>query len=211
VSSKFLYADNDEIEIVVEKANPYKDPTNGRFTTGGAASAFSSAGGTISAPMADGSTELKKAQADMDAMTEAMGDDFRKDKGVEFTKLALNENEIGAEVKVARAEDGIAGAIQYAHLPSDMANTMFGMDNEDLPELPAVTYISYLGSTGIVNKTGTALTLSVFEEATKSGTGILLESADASSTAFWKTLGLESITGDLLYLAPDKVKERING
>lgn len=36
MSSKYIYADSDEIEIVIEKANPYKDPTNGRFTTGGA-------------------------------------------------------------------------------------------------------------------------------------------------------------------------------
>lgn len=35
MTSKYLYADSDEIEIVVQKANPYKDPATGRFTTGG--------------------------------------------------------------------------------------------------------------------------------------------------------------------------------
>jgi hypothetical protein len=35
MSSKFLYADSDEIEIVIEKANPYRDASTGRFTTGG--------------------------------------------------------------------------------------------------------------------------------------------------------------------------------
>lgn len=35
MSNKFLYADSDEIQIVVEKANPYRDAATGRFTTGG--------------------------------------------------------------------------------------------------------------------------------------------------------------------------------
>lgn len=37
MSAKFLYNSFDEIELVddVEKANPYKDPATGRFTTGG--------------------------------------------------------------------------------------------------------------------------------------------------------------------------------
>jgi hypothetical protein len=39
MTSKYLYAESDEIQIVVEKANPYKDPSTGRFTTGGGAGA----------------------------------------------------------------------------------------------------------------------------------------------------------------------------
>ena len=195
--------------LVVIKYNPHHD-NRGRFASGGA-SAFFNSGGTISGPLTEDSEELVKAQKDMASMSEDMGDEFKKDKGVEFTNLALNENEIHAKVKVAYAEDGIAGAIQYAHLPEEMANDMFGFsmgEDVELPELPAETYISYLGSTGIIDKTGTALAMSVIQEAAKAKTGVLLESADNNSTSFWKTLGFQEITPTLLHLTPEQVQEK---
>jgi hypothetical protein len=55
MTSKYLYADSDEIEIVIQKANPYKDPATGRFTTGGG-------GGAVT----DGSSAVKAFEAKVD-------------------------------------------------------------------------------------------------------------------------------------------------
>jgi SPP1 gp7 family putative phage head morphogenesis protein len=180
--------------------------THGR---GGSASAFYQSGGSISDPLDWESEKLAEAQITLETMGEMLGDEFSKDEGVKFTKFAL-EPELGdTKVRIAQTEDGLAGAISYMEMGKEELEITYG---DFATEMNPQIYISYLGSTGLIDKTGTALAMSVFEEAASRNLGIFLESASDSASAFWKKMGLEATEGfadDILSASPEKVKELV--
>jgi hypothetical protein len=98
----------------------------------------------------------------------------------------------GTLVEVAFTEDGVAGAIQYSEMGGDATDFAFeGLtDGTEFKTEPHI-YIAYLGSTGLVDRTGSALAESVFKKAAAKNIGVYLQSKDASSTAFWERIGMK--------------------
>ena len=167
--------------------------THGR---GGGGSKFFESGGEMTGALEAGSQQLKEMQDTVDIMADILGDKFAKDAGVKFTNNAMDlEGEPeGTFVEVAFTEDGVAGAIQYSEISEDMIDLGdFLGDTEFKPE-PHI-YIAYLGSTGLVDKTGSALTESVFRKAAQKNLGVYLQSKDANSTAFWEKMGMKKVVG----------------
>ena len=155
---------------------------------------FREAGGSITGPLKAGDEEIGIAVATLQQMEEMLGDEFKEDKGVKFVRLALEaEGEMGSRIRLAKTEEGLAGAIAYNEMGKEEIESTYGMfeDVENLPE-PHI-YIQYLGSVGLIDKTGSALANSVFEEAANKGLGVMLESENAGSTKFWEKMGLELI------------------
>ena len=160
---------------------------------------FFESGGLITQGLSPSSDELGTMVATLEIMEDALGEEFTNDRGVKFTRDAIDvEGEPeGTKVSVAYTEDGVAGAIQYFEMDKENINNTYGAfmgEDETMPE-PHI-YIAYLGSTGLVDKTGSALADAVFREAVKKKIGIALESADANASAFWEKIGMKRADQD---------------
>lgn len=166
---------------------------------GGGGAKFFESGGQITQALSSGNEELGTMVATLDIMQDLLGEEFTTDRGVKFTRDAIDiEGEPeGTKVRVAYTEDGVAGAIQYFEMDKENIKATYGSfmgEGETMPE-PHI-YIAYLGSTGLVDKTGSALAGAVFSEAAKKNIGISLESADANASAFWEKIGMKRVEQD---------------
>lgn len=205
------------LESVVQKHGAHNQKTHGR-KGGGGGSAFFESGGKVTGALSSDAEELGIMKSTLDVMEDNLGEEFVNDRGVKFTRNAMDiEGEPdGTKVRVAHTEDGVAGAIQYFELDQAGIEGAYGGfmgDEETLPE-PHI-FIAYLGSTGLTDKTGSALAETVFREAASKGLGINLESADASASAFWERVGMKRANQDSGFsfthtLSASEVKELVD-
>lgn len=178
------------------------------------AAAFFNQGGQISKELNAGDEEIEIARATLDQMKEMfdeMGEGFGNDEGVRFTEMALEASEEEMQVRLATMEEGLGGAIAYSASP-EIAEMPFDEESgEPLIDKPMMM-IAYLGSTGILPGTGSALAQSVFEEAAKQNLGILLQPASAGARTFWNKVGIVNeapgMAGYLMATA-EEVKELV--
>jgi SPP1 gp7 family putative phage head morphogenesis protein len=178
---------------------------------GGKSSVFYESGGELSNALSLNARELKEAQITLELMEDVIGDEFKSDEGVKFTKFALESDLGDTKVIIAKTEDGLAGAISYNEMSKEIIDSVGTYLPTESPE-PHM-YIQYLGSTGLVDGTGTALADAVFQEAADKGLGVMLESASVGATAFWEKIGLEMIDDFVMPvygLSASKVKELVN-
>jgi SPP1 gp7 family putative phage head morphogenesis protein len=178
---------------------------------GGKSSVFYESGGELSNALSLNARELKEAQITLELMEDVIGDEFKSDEGVKFTKFALESDLGDTKVIIAKTEDGLAGAISYNEMSKEIIDSVGTYLPMESPE-PHM-YIQYLGSTGLVDGTGTALADAVFQEAADKGLGVMLESASVGATAFWEKIGLEMIDDFVMPvygLSASKVKELVN-
>lgn len=185
MTNKYVYVESDEIEILVAKhqAGKHDQKTHGRG--GGKSSVFYESGGELSNALSLNASELKEAQITLELMEDVIGDEFKSDEGVQFTKMALESDLDDTKVIVAKTEDGLAGAISYHEMNKEKIEMTYGMfENVDLERIKPHLYVQYLGSTGLVDKTGTALANAVFQEAANKNIGIMLEAANDGASAF---------------------------
>lgn len=188
------------LESVVLKHGTHNQKTHAGKRGGGGAKFFE-AGGEITSPLGSDSAELAEMVETVDLMSDVLGDGFASDTGVKFTRNAMDiEGEPeDTMVEVAFTEDGVAGAIQYTEMSQEMADFTSEdfLDDTDFKVEPHI-YISYLGSTGLVDRAGSALAESVLRKAAAKGIGVYLQSKDAASTAFWERLGMKKAPDGLL-------------
>ena len=144
-------------------------------------------------------------------MEDVIGDDFKSDTGVKFTKMALESDLGDTKIIIAKTEDGLAGAISYNEMSQEIIDSVGVYLPTESPE-PHM-YVQYLGSTGLLDGTGTALADAVLQEAADKGLGIMLESANVGASAFWEKIGLDMIddSGVPVYgLSANEVKKLVN-
>jgi SPP1 gp7 family putative phage head morphogenesis protein len=161
---------------------------------------FRKAGGEVSRPLRLADDAVKEAEATLEAMADLLGEDWDKSLGVEFTKFALLQPSLvngTRQVRLAQLPEGLGGAISYLVRGVDDildAGTMGAFENfvDAAPHL----YIEYLGSTGIVPRTGTSLAQTVIKEAADNNLGIILESATPQSSDFWRKMGLNPLSAE---------------
>ena len=195
----------------VQKHAPGKHDQKTHGRGGGKSSVFYESGGELSNALSLNARELKEAQITLELMEDVIGDEFKSDEGVKFTKFALESDLGDTKVIIAKTEDGLAGAISYNEMSKEIIDSVGTYLPTESPE-PHM-YIQYLGSTGLVDGTGTALADAVFQEAADKGLGVMLESASVGATAFWEKIGLEMIDDFVMPvygLSASKVKELVN-
>ena len=181
------------LESVVRKHGTHNQKTHGR-KGGGGGSAFFESGGEVTGALTPDAEELRTMRASLDAMEDTLGEEFVNDRGVKFTRTAIStEGEPdGTKVRVAYTEDGVAGAIQYFEMDEATTAATYGTFSEDPSLWPEPhIYIAYLGSTGLADRTGSALAETVLREAATKGLGVRIESADDNASAFWERIGLK--------------------
>ena len=182
------------------KHGSHDQSTHNPHKGGRGSSKFTELGGLVSNELNPKDEELTIAIETLEQMDDMLGDDFKRDMGRRYTSYAINVDERSADkVKLASMEEGLAGAISYKYMPRQKIR----------PE-PHI-YINFLGSTGIVDKTGTALAQSVFEEAANRGLAVYLHPADDGASAFWTKMGLQvtKFDSDALFAPAGKVKELV--
>lgn len=158
---------------------------------------FFKAGGEISKPLRLGDDGVKEAQATLETMADFLGEEWDSSLGVKFTKFALEPGAVNGtqKVRLAQLPDGLGGAISYAIRSMDDIQAAGNMGAfENLVDSAPHLYIEYLGSTGIVPKTGTSLAQAVIKEAADNNLGIILESATLESSEFWRKMGLKPLS-----------------
>ena len=197
-------------KVEKHQAGKHDQKTHGKGG-GGKSSVFYESGGEVSNALSLNARELKEAQITLELMEDVIGDEFKSDEGVKFTKFALESDLGDTKVIIAKTEDGLAGAISYNEMSKEIIDSVGTYLPTESPE-PHM-YIQYLGSTGLVDGTGTALADAVFQEAADKGLGVMLESASVGATAFWEKIGLEMIDDFVMPvygLSASKVKELVN-
>jgi hypothetical protein len=127
-------------------------------------------------------------------MAEVMPEGWFDDLGTKFTRKALDSRRYGNHVLVAYDGDGISGALSWMDMGSD-----FGLE--------------VLGSTGITDGTGSALTAAILRMAAAQGKGVRLDPL-GDALPFWTTVGMHSIPsrdamfpGPLYGLSADEVRD----
>jgi hypothetical protein len=151
-------------------------------------------GGTISNKLdrlGEPSAELTSAQAQMKELSDKLGFEWSIDSGVLQTAEALGVikygdwNMGGRNVIVAYAKDGaLAGAISFSPEVTSMA---FNQPPE------TVFSIEHLGSTGLVDGTGSVLAKKVIKMAADENKKIILTALDDNAKEFWKKVGFRDI------------------
>lgn len=204
------------------KHGSHNQKTHGGKGGGGEPSEFVEAGGSVSGELSPRDAELVTAIETLEEMEDMLGGEFKRDVGVVFTKYALSvDEELGNRVKVASTEDGLAGAISYNYMEEINIDSTYGAaarlditlpEDGDFTLPPPHIYINFLGSTGLIDKTGSALAQSVFKEAADRGLAVYLQSASDGASAFWTKMGLQEgkIFGDAAFFASaDRIKELV--
>jgi hypothetical protein len=160
---------------------------------------FLKAGGEVSRPLRFADDAIQEAAATIESMADLLGEEWSNSLGVKFTKFALEPGVVNGtrQVRLAQLPEGLGGAISY---------TVRGLDDiraagnigafENLVDAAPHLYIEYLGSTGIVPKTGTSLSQAVIKEAADNNLGIILESATPQSSDFWRKTGLNPLSAE---------------
>ncbi len=160
---------------------------------------FRKAGGGVSKPLRFTDDAIQEATATLDSMADLLGDEWDNSQGVKFTKFALQPGMVYGtqQVRLAQLPDGLGGAISYTvrDAVDIKATGNLGAFENAVDTVPHL-YIEYLGSTGIVPKTGTALANSVIKEAADNNLGIILESATPQSSEFWRKMGLKPLSDE---------------
>lgn len=149
--------------------------------------------------------QIQAARFSLDDMKE-LNPDLEDHLGTRFTGFALDEE----HTRVAYVDGaGVAGAVGYTS-PRQM---------DDLVELgitEPVVRIEYVGSTGIAEGAGSALTVEVIKEAALSDAAILLEPANAGAEEFFTRVGMRAdphgVGADFMMgLTADDVKRLAEG
>jgi phage portal protein BeeE len=157
----------------------------------GALAKFKSDGGEVRIQ-----SEPAQSLEELDTLTEMMGPDFASDKGVDFTRAALEEP--GATVLVADVDGaGLGGALAMRKLQNDEGGDFY--------------YVEYVGSTGMAKGAGSALAQQAAQIAARDDLPLLGEPDSREAEAFWRKVGwtddpLDNGT-ELLGWTPEQVKE----
>jgi hypothetical protein len=183
----------------VVKHQQHDQQSHGNWAVEGGSVASSKAkqffdnGGTISNKLdrlGEPSPELTSAQAQMKEMSDKLGFEWSIDSGVLQTAEALGVikygdwNMGGDSIFVARGKDGsLAGAISFR---TEVSSTS--------PDKPTETVleIEHLGSTGLVDGTGSALAKKVIKVAAEKNRKIVLRALDDNAQAFWTKVGFQT-------------------
>ena len=229
LSDKFVWG-KDSIVIESKPLLKYSDDQprdeRGRFGSGGGSTAdsiaakaaiFREQGGELSNPIEvfPSGTGLKSERDIFNRMLETMPAEWHDQSGVDFTYAALNDASHGSFTIVAYGENmsAIAGALNYDVNSGYSTMGPPSPGGREKIEIPPQIYVEYLGSTGIVDGTGSALVASVIQEAAGRGIGIGLSPVDKDAADFWSKMGMTeashpSPVGTRYFqMSADKVKE----
>lgn len=107
---------------------------------------------------------------------------WAKDKGVQFTRYALDKDSHvpGTKVFVASAKPARPG-------PGDLAGAISFYEHEEAGE--RFVHVDYLGTTGVAAGAGTALAHAVAKYAAARGLGVMGEPENEGAQAFWTKIG----------------------
>ncbi len=147
-------------------------------------------------------------RASLDDMGELLGDDWAQSEGVRYARSALDE----AEVIVAQTDglgvDGVLGFnVRSVGDLDPMEVDFWGMLLGRQPD--NIMKIEYLGSTGMSQGTGSALTRNALQEAARRNADVVLEPASEGAEIFWRKMGFVDAPGadGVMYMDADTVRK----
>lgn len=166
---------------------------------------FREQGGRVSDVVRGESDEVQQALADLDLQEDLIGAEFAQSEGLQYTRFALNEPE---SIIAQSDEFGTVGALSYnvrtQAMLDDFEMEVFGGDH---------MHIEYLGSTGVVEGTGSALTRRALQEADRLGVNVYVEPATEGAEIFWRKMGFTDaeLSEGWLMLGKEQLSEIVGG
>lgn len=158
--------------------------------------ALEASGGEI---FAASDEDIEMAKESVETIAGMMDTSIDDDPGLQMTQNALEPSSytpgIPQQVLIATEGDtgSVAGAIRVEHTPAYGISEKKAETVDDpvdaLVELPPVTTIAYLGTTGTADGAGSALFGAALKVAAKRKEGMVLEPLDEQAESFWKAMG----------------------
>jgi len=159
-------------------------------------SALEAGGGAIISATEE---DIVMAQENLEMIADLNGTSIDDDSGLQMTRNALDAEQTSDNVEhetliAVEGETGsVAGAIRVEHVPAfaiDENKAETADEPEDaVVEVPRVTTIAYLGTTGMTDGAGSALFGSAVKIAAKRKEGLILEPLDAQAESYWRAMG----------------------
>jgi len=144
---------------------------------------FIDGGGTLSETLSSKDSKVLEAKTMVEQMSAKLGFDFAIDYGVLQTMEAIRGIQIGIPLEpdnviIAYDKNGaIAGAISFNRI--------------DFKGRTPLLFINHLGSTGIIDGTGSSLTRRVIKLAASEKREMQLFALDSNATKFWEKMGFD--------------------
>jgi hypothetical protein len=147
-------------------------------------------------------------RASLDDMADLLGDEWSQSEGVRYARSALDEAEVIVGQTDGLGVDGVLGfnvrsSGDLDPMELDFWDMLLGRQPENIMK------IEYLGSTGMSQGTGSALTRNALREAARRNADVVLEPASEGAEIFWRKMGFVDAPGadGVMFMDADTVRK----
>jgi SPP1 gp7 family putative phage head morphogenesis protein len=144
----------------------------------------------------------------LDDMADLLGDEWADSEGVRYARSALDEAEVIVGQTDGLGVDGVLGfnvrsAGDLDPMEMDFWEMLLGRQPDNIMK------IEYLGSTGMSQGTGSALTRNALQEAARRNADVVLEPASEGAEIFWRKMGFVDAPGSegVMFMDADTVRK----
>ena len=188
-NNSYVTLNKKDITLTVQKHGTGDQKPHGSWADQGLSFAglkaqkFIDGGGTLSETLSSKDSKVLEAKTMVEQMSAKLGFDFAIDYGVLQTMEAIRGIQIGIPLEpdnviIAYDKNGaIAGAISFNRI--------------DFKGRTPLLFINHLGSTGIIDGTGSSLTRRVIKLAASEKREMQLFALDSNATKFWEKMGFD--------------------